>query len=88
MELEPRLSLMNWLAGQGLTSAPEHDVVRGFCERCRAGGIDLSRGILFIDTLHPIFEGHGFLWNDTETNERDSLHQAQWPPAADSSGQH
>jgi adenylate cyclase len=73
MELEPRLSLMNWLTSQGLTGAPEHDVVRGFCERCRAGGLDLSRGILFIDTLHPIFEGRGFLWNDTETDERDSF---------------
>src|SRR5439155_769266 len=35
------------------------------------GGIDLSRGLLFIDTLHPIFEGRGFRWNDTETNESD-----------------
>ena len=71
MELTPRLRLMNWLARQGLTGLPENDLLRGFCERCRAGGLDLSRGLVFIDTLHPIYEGRGFRWNDTETNESD-----------------
>ena len=71
MELAPRLQLINWLVGQGLTGLPENDLVRGFCERCRASGLDLSRGLVFIDTLHPIFEGRGFRWNDTETNESD-----------------
>jgi adenylate cyclase len=73
MELTPRLCLMNWLVGQGLTGLPGNDLTRGFCERCRAGGIDLSRGLAFIDTLHPIFEGRGFRWNDSETNESDSF---------------
>jgi len=73
MELAPRLHLINWLVSQGLTGAPENDLIRGFCERCRAGGLDLSRGLVFIDTLHPIFEGRGFRWNDTETNESDSF---------------
>ncbi len=69
MELNPRLRLMNWLVHQGLTGLPENDLLRGFCERCCAEGLDLSRGLVFIDTLHPIFEGRGFRWNDTETNE-------------------
>jgi adenylate cyclase len=73
MDLAPRLNLMNWLVSQGLTSLPENDLLRGFCERCRAEGLDLSRGLVFIDTLHPIFEGRGFRWNDTETNEGDSF---------------
>ena len=71
MELTPRLRLMNWLAHQGLTGLPENDLLRGFCQRCRAEGLELSRGLVFIDTLHPIFEGRGFRWNDTETNESD-----------------
>jgi adenylate cyclase len=71
MELTPRLHLMNWLVSQGLTGLPENDLVRGFCERCRGQGLPLSRGLVFIDTLHPIFEGRGILWNDTATNERD-----------------
>ena len=73
MDLTPRLQLMNWLVSQGLTGLPENDLVRGFCERCRAGGLDLSRGLVFIDTLHPIFEGRGFRWNDTESDESDSF---------------
>jgi adenylate cyclase len=71
MELTPRLRLVNWLVSQGLTGLPESDLLRGFCERCRAGGLDLSRGLVFIDTLHPIFEGRGFRWNDAETNESE-----------------
>jgi adenylate cyclase len=71
MDLTPRLQLMNWLVSQGLTGLPENDLIRGFCERCRAGGLDLSRGLVFIDTLHPIFEGRGFRWNDIDTNESD-----------------
>lgn len=73
MEPASRLELLNWLVSQGLTGLPEHDLIRGFCERCRAGGLDLSRGIVFIDTLHPIFEGRGFRWNDTETNESEAF---------------
>jgi adenylate cyclase len=73
MELTPRLQLMNWLVSQGLTGLPENDLIRGFCERCREAGLTLSRGLVFIDTLHPIFEGRGFRWNDTETDESDSF---------------
>ncbi|MEO8319497.1 MAG: adenylate/guanylate cyclase domain-containing protein [Bradyrhizobium sp.] len=73
MELTPRLRLMNWLVSQGLEGLPENDLIRGFCERCCAEGLDLSRGLVFIDTLHPIFEGRGFRWNDTETNEADAF---------------
>src|SRR5260221_3545545 len=73
MELAPRLHLINWLVGQGLTGLAENDLVRGFCEGCRASGLDLSRGLVFIDTLHPIFEGRGFRWNAPETNESDSF---------------
>lgn len=73
MDLSARLQLINWLVSQGLTGLPENDLIRGFCERCRAAGLDLSRGLVFIDTLHPIFEARGFRWTDTETNESDSF---------------
>jgi len=73
MELSTRLDLMNWLVIQGLTGLPETDLIRGFCERCRDGGLHLSRGLVFIDTLHPIYEGRGFRWNDRETNESDTF---------------
>jgi adenylate cyclase len=71
MDIAPRLEMMNWLASAGLTGLPENELIRGFCERCRDAGIELSRGLVFIDTLHPIFEGRGFRWNDTASNESD-----------------
>ena len=73
MELSARIDLMNWLVGQGLTGLAEPDLIRGFSERCRAGGLDLSRVLAFIDTLHPIYEGRGFRWNDRPSNESDSF---------------
>jgi adenylate cyclase len=71
MDLPLRLDIISWLVGQSLTGLPENDLVRGFCERCRAGGLDLSRGLVVIDTLHPVFEGRGIQWNQAATNERD-----------------
>jgi len=71
MDLSSRLDIMNWLAGAGLSGLAETDLVRGFCERSRAAGLELSRGIVFIDTLHPVFEGRGFRWSDVESNESD-----------------
>jgi adenylate cyclase len=73
MELSSRLDMMNWLIGQGLTGLPEPDLMRGFCERCRAGGLEVARAMAFIDTLHPIYEGRGFRWNDRPSNESDTF---------------
>jgi len=73
MQHAPRLELMNWLVAQGLTGLPEHELIRGFCERCRAEGIPLAYGLVVIDTLHPIFEGRGFRWQDIESNQPQSF---------------
>ena len=83
MELASRLDLMNWLVGQGLTGLPETDLIRGFCERCRDAGLALSRGLAFIDTLHPIYEGRGFRWSDHGTNESDTF---EYTSTADGDG--
>ena len=69
--------LMNWLVSQGLTGLPENDLLRGFCERCRAEGLDLSRGLVVIDTLHPVFEGRGFRWNDSEPTRATASNMAR-----------
>src|ERR1700761_4430860 len=73
MEPSSRLRLMNWLTSQGLTGLPETELLHGFCERCRAEGLDLSPSQVFIDTLHPIYEGRGFRWNDVASNESDTF---------------
>jgi len=72
MELTPRLRLMNWLVRQGLTGLPE-TICCAASASAAGRRLDLSRGLVFIDTLHPIFEGRGFRWNATETNESDSF---------------
>ncbi|MCS3760089.1 adenylate cyclase [Bradyrhizobium centrosematis] len=64
---------MNWIASQGLTGLPEQELLRGFCERCCDEGLDLSRGLVIIDTLHPIYEGRAFRWSDTPSNESDVI---------------
>ncbi|MGJ5208425.1 adenylate/guanylate cyclase domain-containing protein [Bradyrhizobium sp. HKCCYLR20261] len=73
MDTATRLEVINWLTAQGLTGVPENEILRGFCERCCAAGLELSRSLTIIDTLHPIFEGRGFRWNDSNTNEPDSF---------------
>lgn len=73
MDLNSRLEIMNWLAGAGLSGIAETELVREFCERSRAAGLELSRGLVFIDTLHPVFEGQGFRWSDIESNESDAF---------------
>ncbi|CCD87418.1 putative Adenylate/Guanylate cyclase [Bradyrhizobium sp. ORS 285] len=73
MDTATRLEVINWLTAQGLTGVPENEILRGFCERCCAAGLELSRSLAIIDTLHPIFEGRGFRWNDLDTNEPDSF---------------
>jgi adenylate cyclase len=83
MELSSRIELMNWLVGQGLTGLPEPDLIRGFSERCRTAGLDLSRSLVFIDTLHPIYEGRGFRWNDKPSNESDTF---EYTSTADGDG--
>ncbi|EKS33096.1 adenylate/guanylate cyclase domain-containing protein [Afipia clevelandensis] len=73
MDLNSRLEIMNWLAGAGLSGIAETELVREFCERSRVAGLELSRGLVFIDTLHPVFEGQGFRWSDIESNESDAF---------------
>jgi len=54
--------LSAWLTQAGLAGTSESDIVSGFCERCVAAGLPLAVGVLFIDTLHPVYEGRLFRW--------------------------
>jgi len=60
---KPRRQIVLRQTGETLADQPVHQPQAGRCP--------LSRGLVFIDTLHPIFEGRGFRWNDTDTNESD-----------------
>lgn len=55
-------TLCDWLANAGLRGEPETSLVSGFCERAVAAGLPISRAMVLIDTLHPIYEGRLVRW--------------------------
>jgi adenylate cyclase len=61
--------IANWVVERGLAGASETDLIDSFCLRCRDAGVDLSHGLVIIDTLHPTYEGRAFLWDLRPTNE-------------------
>lgn len=62
-----------WLIESGLAGASETELLHEFCERCLQAGLDLSRAIAFIDTLHPIYEGRAFRWRNDGVEESSLL---------------
>ena len=57
-------AFLTWLVEQGLAGADAPVLLDGFVQRCTDAGLHLSRAVVFIDTLHPIFEGGGARWTD------------------------
>jgi adenylate cyclase len=55
-------ALCGWIAEAGLAGASETTLLQGFCERTAGLGLPLARGVAFIDTLHPLYEGRTFRW--------------------------
>jgi adenylate cyclase len=51
-----------WIAAVGLEGRDERAMLAGFCERVVALGLPLTAGTVFIDTLHPVYEGRVFSW--------------------------
>ena len=59
-----------WVVRRGLDGAAETDLLHDFCDRCRAAGLELSRALAIIDTLHPIYEGRVFRWRSDGVEEK------------------
>jgi adenylate cyclase len=57
-------AFLTWLVEQGLAGADAPVLLDGFVQRCTDAALHLSRAVVFIDTLHPIFEGGGARWTD------------------------
>src|SRR4051812_47393543 len=55
-------ALNTWLAKAGLRGEFEAALVSGFCERAVAADLPISRALVIIDTLHPVYEGRLFRW--------------------------
>jgi len=56
--------LVGWLVRRGLEGTAEPDLLRLFCEKCGSAGLPVNRGLMFMDTLHPVHEGRIFRWRN------------------------
>ena len=61
-------AVSTWIVEAGLAGLSETELVHGFCLRCRDAGLELSRGLALVDTLHPVYEGRAFAWRDDGTD--------------------
>ncbi len=73
--------IADWTVKRGLAGDDEISLLHGFCERCVAAGIAITRGIAIIDTLHPVYEGRVFYWSGDKPLE---VAMAQYAPTASS----
>src|SRR5215468_4761299 len=62
MNSESVLALRDWIADTAMSGAEETELLQGVCDRLCADGIDLMRGVMGVDTLHPVLEGRMFVW--------------------------
>jgi adenylate cyclase len=57
------------IIARSLDGGSETDLLNEFCERAREVGIDLSRAMAIVDTLHPVYEGRAFRWRNDGVEE-------------------
>ena len=62
MDVARFAELSAWLTEAGLAGESETEIVDGFCRRAIDAGLPLARGMVIIDTLHPVHEGRVFRW--------------------------
>ena len=63
-----------WITKSGLIGMAETELLCGFCERAVAAGIPVIRGIVIVDTLHPVYEGRVFRWF-RDPSELSAMHE-------------
>ncbi len=62
--------LARWITEAGLVGWTETALVEGFCERAVVLGLPIARAVLLIDTLHPVYEGRAFHWEQGKGETR------------------
>ncbi|MDE1992079.1 MAG: adenylate/guanylate cyclase domain-containing protein [Rhizobiaceae bacterium] len=71
METKDIGEIAAWLMQSGLKGVAETDILAGFCEACRARGLNIDRAMALMDTLHPVYEGRAFRWDNNQVVERE-----------------
>jgi adenylate cyclase len=51
-----------WITESALAGRSEAEMLAGVCEREAAAGLPITRAIVLIDTLHPVYNGRAFRW--------------------------
>jgi adenylate cyclase len=82
-------ALAAWISKAGLVAVDESSFLGEFCVRARDAGLPLSNALVFVDTLHPIYEGRALRWQaeagaatafDYEPTEGERLERWQMSP--------
>lgn len=73
MKAEDLAAISDWLVTKGLRGLDEMEIVNGFCLRCRQAGLNIDRALALIDTLHPVYEGRAFQWDNNQVPARDAF---------------
>jgi adenylate cyclase len=60
-------SISRTMTSAGLAGVQEPDLVKEFCDQLVRTGLPIARATVFIDTLHPVYEGRAFRWRRDET---------------------
>jgi len=72
--------LSEWIAAAALAGASETALIQGLCEQLVAAGIRLGRVLVGCDTLHPVLEGHVFVWNSRAASVQQTEYRAATNP--------
>jgi adenylate cyclase len=73
-----------WAVREGLRGADAHHLFDGYCQRLVIDGTQLWRAHLAMETLHPQWNGYGFVWRrdlnaiEPEHYAHGSLEEADW----------
>lgn len=62
MDISALSDLRTWLTEAALAGESEQVLVDGFCRRGLGAGLPIARAVVFIDTLHPVYEGRALSW--------------------------
>jgi adenylate cyclase len=75
MTAEPRTDaageLVDWLVAGGLDCNDEQVLLDGFCERLNAAGLELVRGYVASEVLHPLHQAKGVVWRREGVSRED-----------------
>src|SRR3954471_1584423 len=62
--------ILAWVVDRGMIGDDEIVLLNGLCQHCVEAGLDVARGTVIIDTLHPLYEGRVFNWRRDGNVER------------------